>query len=90
MFNVEKQYDDDGKFMAAYVSLITNEHVHVARTVEWVKDQLWADFDNSGHLMGIEILHPGKLTIEAIFSHRHSYPTLSKVIPALRHDLVLS
>lgn len=60
-FNVQAD-PDTGKVWAIYIS-INEGKVH--RTVEIVPDACYADEDRHGNLLGVEMLAPGTLIVNA-------------------------
>ena len=59
-FEISISARDDGTLEALYIRLSTNK---IAKTKEVLgQDEVFADYDSSGKLVGIEILSPVRLT----------------------------
>ncbi len=68
----------DPKAKAIYVRLHEGK---VARTKEFSED-IFADLDSSGRLLGVEVLRPGRLVIHQV-AQRFRRPLLDKIAPEL-------
>jgi len=71
--NIQVERDDDG-ILAVYVALKEGE---VARTVEIAEGECYADEDERGNLLGVEMLAPGNLTLSiAQISEHYTDPAV--------------
>ena len=68
----------DPKAAAIYVKMRDGK---VARTKEFAPE-IFADIDSAGHLLGVEMLHPGTLGIKQVARKFHR-PLLAKLAPDL-------
>ena len=87
-FEISISARDDGTLEALYIRLSANK---IARTKELPgPDEVLADYDSRGRLVGIEILSPVKLTKIARLVDQPKRETFRKLVSTSAPELVLA